>query len=95
MQAHEQEHWLVRPATVRGLWWGGVILLALTIAAQFVVPFKGYFGIDGWLAFGAVFGFIACAALVLLAKALGILLKRSERYYEVAPGDDEDGLHDG
>ena len=44
-------------------------------------PGKGKFGVDGWLAFGAVFGFLSCLAMVLFAKGLGWFLKRDENYY--------------
>lgn len=81
----EHQHWLVRPATIRKLWWGFSIVLALLVAAQLVVKVKGYVGIDGWFGFGAAFGFLSCVAMVLVAKALGPVLKRPESYY----GDDD------
>lgn len=80
-------HWLVRPATIRKLWWGFSIVLALTVAAQVFIYVKGYFDADGWFGFGAVFGFLSCLAMVLFAKAIGVFLKRSEDYY--ADGDDD------
>jgi len=83
----ENLHWLVRPATIRKLWWGFSIVLALTVAAQFIVYVKGYFGVDGWFGFGAAFGFASCLAMVLVAKALGFVLKRNEDYY--GDGDDD------
>ena len=83
----EDLHWLVRPATIRKLWWGFSIVLALTVAAQFIVYVKGYFGADGWFGFGAAFGFASCFAMVLVAKALGFVLKRNEDYY--GDGDDD------
>ena len=79
---NDSDHWLVRPRTIKGLWWGGSGILLLTIAAQLLVPAKGYFGIDGWLAFGAIFGFVSCVIMVLFAKALGFVLKRGEDYYQ-------------
>jgi len=82
----KQDHWLVRPATIRKLWWGFSIVLALTVAAQFFIYVKGYFGVDGWFGFGAAFGFVSCLAMVLVAKALGFFLKRGEDYYA---GDDD------
>jgi hypothetical protein len=80
-------HWLTRPATIRKLWWGFSIVLALTVAAQLFVDVKGYFGVDGWFGFGAVFGFSSCLVMVLVAKVLGFFLKRSEDYY--TSGDDD------
>ena len=77
-----ETHWLVRPATIRKLWWGGGIVLALTVVAQLVIKVKGYFGVDDWLGFGAVFGFISCVAMVVVAKLLGFALKRDQDYYK-------------
>lgn len=77
----KDDAWLARPSSIRLLWkvlWG---VLALTVAAQLVIKVKGYFGIDDWFAFGAVYGFLACVAMVLVAKGLGYLLKRDENYY--------------
>lgn len=80
-------HWLVRPSTIRKLWWGGSILLAITVAAEFAFPHKGYFGIDDWFGFGAVYGFLACLAMVLFAKVLGFVLKRGEDFYSESNDD--------
>jgi len=80
-------HWLVRPTTIRRLWWGFAVVLALTVAAQFFIYVKGYFGADGWFGFGAFFGFLSCLAMVLFAKVLGFFLKRDEDYYTA--GDDD------
>jgi hypothetical protein len=61
MNQNDHDHWLVRPATIRALWWGGSIVLALTVLAQFVIPVKGYFTVwrSVWIYFlfthGAVF----------------------------------------
>ena len=77
----DNDHWLVRPATIRKLWWVFAAILALTVAAQSVLYVKGYFGVDGWFGFGAAFGFLSCVAMVLVAKALGFVLKRDENYY--------------
>lgn len=75
-------HWLVRPATIRKLWWiGGVILAAITVGD---VGVKGYgsFGIDGTFAFYSWYGLVACVAMVLFAKVIGVVLKRKDSYYE-------------
>lgn len=77
----KRDHWLARPENIRRLWRGFWVVLALTVVAQFFIPVKGHFVVDGWLAFGAVFGFFSCLAMVLVAKALGYSLKRDEDYY--------------
>jgi hypothetical protein len=79
--SQKDDAWLARPASIRLLWRVFWAVLALTVAAQLVIKVKGYFGIDDWLAFGAVYGFLACVAMVLVAKVLGYLLKRDENYY--------------
>lgn len=76
------DHWLVRPRTIRWLWIVFSIVLALTVLAQIVIKVKGYFVVDAWFGFGAAFGFLVCVALVFVAKALGLLLKRDEKYYD-------------
>lgn len=81
------DHWLVRPTTITWLIRISVGVLALTIVAQFFISIKGYVGYDGWFAFGAVFGFLCCVLMVVLAKLLGFVLKRSEDYYR--KGDDD------
>ena len=75
------QHWLVRPSTIKLLWRVFAAVLALTVAAQLFISVKGYFGVDGWFGFGAAFGFMSCLAMVLVAKMLGFVLKRPEDYY--------------
>ena len=85
--SRNDDTWLVRPSSIRLLWrvfWG---VLALTVAAQVVIEVKGYFGIDGWFAFGAIYGFLSCLAMVLVAKGLGYLLKRDQNYYRAEDDD--------
>jgi len=73
--------WLARSSTIRLLWRVFIALLVLVVIAQLVFPVKGSFGVDGWLGFGAVFGFLSCLGMVLVAQALGSLVKRDENYY--------------
>ena len=77
----DKGHFLTRPRTIRRLWWGFSTVLALTVLAQLVFYVKGYFTVDGWLGFGAVYGFFSCLLMVLFAKPLGFVLKRPKDYY--------------
>jgi hypothetical protein len=77
-----EEHWLVRPATIRLLWRIFFLLLALTVVAQFAFPVEAHFGFDGSFGFNAWYGFAVCAAIILLAKLLGAWLKRRDVYYD-------------
>lgn len=75
--------WLTRASTIRGLWWTGSIVLVLVTLADLVVerhhpvvPVAGTFGFYSW------YGLATCAAMVIVAKALGAVLKRKDSYYE-------------
>ena len=76
------DHWLVRPATIRWLWIGSIVVLAGLVLLDLVIEHHPHFGIDGTFGFGAWFGFLACVALVLFAKLLGALFKRPDTYYD-------------
>ena len=84
---NEQDSWLVRPSSIRLLWWIFWAVLALTVVAQAMIKVKGYFMIDGWFGFGAIFGFLCCLLMVLFAKGLGYILKRDENYYRAQDDD--------
>ncbi|MDG1287713.1 MAG: hypothetical protein P8P30_09160 [Rickettsiales bacterium] len=75
-------HWMVRPTTIRWAAIIGVIILGLTIGAQLFIDVKGRFEVDNLFAFAAIFGFLCCVAMVLVAKFLGRFLKRKEDYYD-------------
>lgn len=55
---------------------------ALTVVAEFFVHTEPHFGFDGFTGFSALLGFVSCAALIILAKALGLALKKKEDYYD-------------
>ena len=76
------DHWLVRPKTIRMLWWGGCTILALTVLADRFVDHHPHFTVDGTFGFAAWFGFVACVVLVVGSKALGAVLKRPDTYYD-------------
>ena len=88
MNHREPDHWLVRPETIRWIWRISIAVLAITVLLQLVIKVKGYFGVDGWLGFGAAYGFLSCLAMVLVAKGLGFVLKRDEDYYQGDLSDD-------
>lgn len=92
--------WFDRPSSRRLLWrllWGAC---GLTVIAELFVHRHPYFGIDGIFGFYALLGFGGCTVMIILAKALGMLVKRSENYYNddgednVIPEDIDDGHAD-
>ncbi|MBI4194333.1 MAG: hypothetical protein HY526_04565 [Betaproteobacteria bacterium] len=81
-----QQHWLTRPAATQRLWWIFIAILAATVAAEFFVEHEANFSVEAIFGFNAWYGFIACAALILFAKALGLMLKKPDTYYEKRDG---------
>lgn len=77
-----QDHWLVRPATIRLLWVVFIAVLVLTVLGDLVVEHHPHFGFDASFGFGAWFGFASCVALIAFAKLLGQFLKRPDTYYD-------------
>jgi hypothetical protein len=78
----QRRHWLVRPRTIRRLWIGFALILAALVLADGVIHPHPAFGVDGSFGFYAWYGLLTCIAMVLVAKALGVLLKRRDDYYD-------------
>ena len=87
MAPRDDRHWLDDPAHVKWLWRGFLVVLALTVAVEFVVELHPHFAVESIFGFAAWFGFGACAAMIAVAKALVLLLKRPDSYYG-RPHDD-------
>lgn len=81
MATQQQPHWLLRPATIRRLWLLFAGLLLLTLVPDLFIEQYDHFGIEGSFGFYAWYGFATCAAMVVVAKLLGYLLKRPDDYY--------------
>jgi len=67
---------------IRTLWIIFIAVLALTLVAQPFVEWHPHFAVETLFGFNALYGFLACAALILVAKAIGLLVKRPEDYYD-------------
>lgn len=76
------EHWLTRPRTIRRLWQIFAAILAATVLAQLAAEIHPHFAMESLFGAYALYGFGACAALILLAKGLGVVLKRKDSYYD-------------
>ena len=76
------DHWLVRPSTIRRLWAGFIAVLALTVGAELLVAHDAYFSVERVFGFGAWYGFVACAVLIVFAKGIAVFLKRPDSYYD-------------
>jgi hypothetical protein len=78
------DHWLVRPRTIRRLWQAFIAVLALTVLAEFAIEPAPHFAVERLFGFNALYGFLACAVLILVAKGIGLVLKRRDTYYDDA-----------
>jgi hypothetical protein len=78
---NDKPHWLDEPRNVKRLWRGFLVVLALTVLAELLVHLHPHFEIESVFGFHAWFGFMACAAMIVVAKALALVLKRPDTYY--------------
>ncbi len=81
----KQIHWLYRPENKRKLWALLYVILSLALLPEFFVQHHPHFpnvGLDTVWGFFAWYGFLTCAAMVIVAKLLGWLLKRPDNYYD-------------
>jgi hypothetical protein len=82
MSGPPDDHWLARSSTIGLLWVMFGVILVLLVLADLVVQRHPLFALDATFGFSAWYGFAACVALVLFAKALGAVLKRPDTYYD-------------
>lgn len=71
-----------RTRAIRNLWIAFAVVLAATVGVELFVHSHGSFAVDGTFAFNAWYGFAACVALIVVAKLLGIVVKRLDDYYD-------------
>ena len=77
----------MKKKTIKILWVIFILLLIGALAAEGLMHPHVTFGIEGTLFFNAWFGFLSCAAIILLSKFIGFFLKRKETYYKEARDD--------
>ena len=60
-----------------------VLLIAVDLVLHRHPSFApGTFPVEGWFGFYAIYGFVACVLLVLIAKQMRKVLMRGEDYYD-------------
>jgi hypothetical protein len=75
--------WFDQPHNLRRLRIGFyVVLILLVLPDLFIHKHTLFSSVEGWPGFYALFGFIACVAIILISKLLGYWLKRPEDYYD-------------
>lgn len=84
----EKLHFFDKPENVRMVLRVFYALCAVLVAADFVFHRHVYHDWENLPAFYAIFGFVACVVLVLLATQMRKVLMRGEDYYD--EGHDRD-----
>jgi uncharacterized membrane protein YcjF (UPF0283 family) len=74
--------WLDAPGNVRLLWRLFLAVLVLCLLVEIAVTLHPVFGIESLFGFHAWFGFLACVAMIGVAKGLSLLLRRPDTYYQ-------------
>lgn len=75
--------WFDHPQNIRRLRLGFYAVLVLLVLPDFFIHKHTLFSsVEAWPGFYAMFGFIACVAIILISKVLGFVLKRQEDYYD-------------
>jgi hypothetical protein len=80
--SHEKAYWLDDPRNVDRLVFGFYVVCGLLLVIDIFIPKHGPFAIEHVYGFYGIFGFVACVALVLIAKQLRRVLMRPEDYYD-------------
>ena len=78
----DKTYWLDDPHNVDRLVRAFYAVCAVLLAIDVFVPKHGPYAIEHWFGFYGWFGFVACVALVLIAKQLRRVLMRPEDYYD-------------
>ena len=74
--------WFEQAGNVRRIVWALYAVCAALVVIDVAIHKHGPFAIEHTFAFYAWYGFVACVALVLVAKVMRIILMRPENYYD-------------
>lgn len=92
----QQPDFFDRPETIRWILRVFYLLCALLVAGDFLIHRHIYTDIETIPAFYAIYGFVACVVLVILAKLLRVWLMRAEDYYDANESEQtQDSKHRG
>ncbi len=80
--AAEESHWLDDPKIVNRIVYGLCAVCALLVLVEPLVHRHAHFEADGIFGFNAWFGFIVFVVIVFSGRALRLLVKRPEDYYD-------------
>ncbi len=79
----EKKHFFDKPKNIRRFLQIFFIAIVMLLGFDFLIHRHSFFAWEKWPEFYAVFGFVACVVLVLIAKlVLRPLVMRGEDYYD-------------
>lgn len=78
----ERSYWLDQPRNVDRVAYALYAVCAVIVVADALYVKHPYFDFEYLFGFHAWYGFVACVALVLIAKQMRRVVKRDETYYE-------------
>ena len=78
----ERNHFFDDPANVKKVLRVFYVICAVLLLADFALHRHVYHAWEGLWGFYALYGFVACVLLVLIAKEMRKLLMRGEDYYD-------------
>ncbi len=78
-----KQHIFDKRANVKHTLWILYAVCAVLLLIDFAIPRHVTHAWEGLLGFYAVYGFVACVILVLVAKEMRKLLMRKEDYYDL------------
>jgi membrane protein YdbS with pleckstrin-like domain len=80
---NDKKHMFDNPQNVKRVLYGLFTSLVLLLAIEPFILKHPYFAWEEWFGFYAIYGFVACVLLVLVAKyILRPIVKREEDYYD-------------
>ncbi len=76
--------WIEKPGMLTRMWklFVGALVVLVVVDVVFVTHEHTYLVFETITGFSAVYGFVACTALVVIAKVLRKLCKRDMKYYD-------------
>jgi hypothetical protein len=78
----DRKYWLDDMRNVDKIYYGLWVVCAIVVLADLFYEKYTYFSWENWIGFHGWYGFVACVGLVIAAKQMRRLLKRSEDYYD-------------
>ncbi len=78
----EKRYWLDDSRNVDKIVYGLYAVCAVLVLLDRVYHKHTHFNFEDWFGFYGFFGFVACVGLVLASKAMRLVVRRDEDYYD-------------